>query len=109
RRMDLAHIAKHAEHTQQPEDHDDDNHHVEDLLDLLIHGNVGVDKPEQYTRHDEGNQDGEQGHYLTPCVTPGGTGASGTTKIWEPLVPEVRVNPSPQSMVPLMPVMPEPP
>src|SRR6185369_741775 len=39
----------------------------------------------------------------------GGTGASGTTKIWEPLVPEVRVNPSPQSMVPLMPVKPEPP
>jgi hypothetical protein len=36
---------EYAERTQQPENHDDDHHHVQDFLDFPVHGDVRINKP----------------------------------------------------------------
>ena len=51
--LDVAGMTEYSEGRQKPDDHADDNNDVEDLLDLGIHGNVGVHEPEQDTDDDE--------------------------------------------------------
>ena|ERR1039458_4301122 len=43
---DLAELAPHAEYIEQPKDYYHHHHDVEDLFDLPIHRDVGVDEPE---------------------------------------------------------------
>jgi len=43
----VAQVAPHAEDIEQPKDHHHDDHNIEDLFDLPIHREVGVDEPEQ--------------------------------------------------------------
>ena len=50
-------MAPHAEYIQQPKDYHHDDHNIEDLFDLPIHGDLGVDEPEQDSDNDEGDDD----------------------------------------------------
>ena len=50
-------MAQYAEYIEQPKDYYHHHHDIEDLLDLPIHGDVGVDEPEQDSDYDEGDDD----------------------------------------------------
>jgi hypothetical protein len=39
-------VAQHAEYVEEPKDYHHHHHDIEDLFDLPIHGDVGVDEPE---------------------------------------------------------------
>lgn len=38
---------------QQPDHHTDHHHNIQNLLNLAIHGYVGIDKPKQNADHDQ--------------------------------------------------------
>jgi len=46
-------MVQYSEHVEQPKDYHHHHHDIEDLFDLGIHGDVGVDEPEQNSDHDE--------------------------------------------------------
>jgi hypothetical protein len=50
--LNVIRVAENTESGQEP--NDDANHHdnVEDLLDLPVHGNVGINQPEQHANYD---------------------------------------------------------
>jgi hypothetical protein len=48
-------MAPNAEYIKQPKDYHHHHHDIEDLFDLPIHGDVGVDEPEYDSDHDEGD------------------------------------------------------
>ena len=48
RQPDFFSAAKHSETVQEPKNYRDNNHDVEDRLELSVHGNVLVDEPKQY-------------------------------------------------------------
>ena len=55
--MNAADVVEYSEHIQQPKDHDDHHHDIEDVFDLPVHGDVGVDEPEQDANDDESYDD----------------------------------------------------
>jgi hypothetical protein len=65
RNLDVAGVPQDAESRQKPDDHADNDDDIEDLLDLPVHGNVGVDEPEQYADDDESYY---KGNHLQPFV-----------------------------------------
>jgi hypothetical protein len=42
----IVQVSPHAEYIKQPKDYHHHHHNIEDLFDLPIHGDVGVDEPE---------------------------------------------------------------
>ena len=52
RHLNVARVSDDTEGGQEPYDHTDYNDSVEDLLDFSVHGDVGVDQPEQNANHD---------------------------------------------------------
>jgi hypothetical protein len=48
-------VTEYSENIQQPEYHDDDDHHIQDLLDFSIHGDIRIDEPQHDTDNDEKN------------------------------------------------------
>ncbi len=52
---DAAHRSQHSKGLQQPEHHRNDDHDIQDVLDLSIHGDIGVDEPKQYANDDQDN------------------------------------------------------
>jgi hypothetical protein len=55
-----------AEHTQQPEYHEDNHHSIQDLFDFPIHGDVGVNEPQHHTHNDKNDNQGDKGHFRPP-------------------------------------------
>lgn len=53
RDADVASVIDDAKGRQQPHDHADDHDDVENLFDLRIHRDVGVDQPEQHADDDQ--------------------------------------------------------
>jgi hypothetical protein len=51
-----------TEDLQKPYHHRDHDHGIEDALYLRVHGNVGIDQPEQYADHDKNENKMEEGH-----------------------------------------------
>jgi hypothetical protein len=51
--MNSTERTKYSEHVKHPQNDGDDNHNVQDLLDLPIHRNVVVHEPQQNPHHDE--------------------------------------------------------
>jgi hypothetical protein len=65
--MDLRHgdrmdATDDAKHIQQPDDHTDDYYDIQNLFDLPIHGNVGIDQPEQDSDDNQGDDDSYEWH-----------------------------------------------
>jgi hypothetical protein len=60
RHLDVAGAAENAKGVEQPDDDTDHHHDVEDLFDLPVHRDVGVDQPEQDTDDDEGDDDRDE-------------------------------------------------
>lgn len=46
-----------TEAVEQPQDYDDHDHDVEDLFDRGLHGDIGVDQPEDHADDYQGNDD----------------------------------------------------
>ena len=55
--MDAAGAADHAENFQEPDDHADHDHGVDDLSDFSIHGDVVVHQPKKNPGDYQGNDD----------------------------------------------------
>lgn len=45
--MNVCNIAYQPEDFEKPDNNDDHDHDIQDGFDLMIHGNVGVDKPKK--------------------------------------------------------------
>jgi|SRR3954452_8487475 hypothetical protein len=58
--------AQHAKCLQQPEHDGDHNHDVQDLLNLVIHRDIGVHRPQQNTDHDQRDDEVYQRHVSYP-------------------------------------------
>jgi hypothetical protein len=50
-------VVQNSKDVEQPEDYHDDDHAIENLLDLAIHGDVSVDEPEEDSDDDEADDD----------------------------------------------------
>jgi hypothetical protein len=53
-----------AKRIKQPNHHTDHHDDIQDFLDLAVHGNVGVDEPEQNSHHNQSYNDSYKGHRL---------------------------------------------
>lgn len=53
--LNAAKRAQHAKRLQQPEHDCDDDDDIQDVLDLSVHGDIGVDEPKQYANDDQDN------------------------------------------------------
>ena len=62
RHLDVMGVTEHAKGGEQPDHHADHDDNVEDLFDFAIHGNVGVDQPEDDADDDEGDEEINEGH-----------------------------------------------
>ena len=51
--VDSAQTMKEAEGIEEPEDHGDDDHAIEDRLDVALHGDETIHQPKQNADHDE--------------------------------------------------------
>ncbi len=51
-------VAQYAECGEQPDDDTDDHHDVEDLFNLGIHGDIGINEPQDYADYDESYYEG---------------------------------------------------
>ena len=51
--MNIGKICDYSEYLEKPYDDDHDNHDVEDGFDLMIHWDIGVDKPENKACNDQ--------------------------------------------------------
>jgi hypothetical protein len=50
--MNVTGVRQDAEHIQEPDNHGDDDHRVQNRFDGPCHRNVLIDKPEDYPNHD---------------------------------------------------------
>jgi hypothetical protein len=66
RKLDVSSVIDNSKGVQQPDD--DANHHdnVEDLFDLSVHRDVGIDKPEQHAHDNQRYDDRNQRHNSSP-------------------------------------------
>ena len=48
-------VAQNPKHAQEPQDNDDNNHHVKDSLDIWLHRDVGVNGPEYDPYYNQNN------------------------------------------------------
>jgi hypothetical protein len=49
---------------EKPNDHGNDYHGIEDSLDLSLHRNEAVDKPQQNANYDKSENQSDKGHLL---------------------------------------------
>jgi len=47
--MDVRQVSENTKYLEKPDNYNDHDHNVEDGLDFVIHGNIGVDKPQNET------------------------------------------------------------
>jgi len=66
RDTDLSSVTENPKGRQQPDDNADDHNHVQDVLYLSVHRDVGIDQPEQDTDDDECDGERNQSHGLPP-------------------------------------------
>jgi len=50
-------VSEHAEGRQQPDDHANHDDDIENLFDFTVHGDVGVDQPEQDPDDDQSDEE----------------------------------------------------
>jgi len=50
-------VVDNAKGIKEPDHHADHDHDIQDLLDFPVHGNVGVDQPEQYANYNQGDDE----------------------------------------------------
>lgn len=60
RNTDVSAVMENAEGKQQPYHDANDDDGVEDLFDLSVHRDIGVDQPEQHADDDQGDYEGNQ-------------------------------------------------
>jgi hypothetical protein len=51
--MNSTERTKHSKHVKHPQNDGDDNHNVQDLLNLVIHRDVVVHEPQQNPNHNQ--------------------------------------------------------
>jgi hypothetical protein len=53
--LNAAKRAQHSKRLQQPEHDRNDDDDIQDVLDLSVHGDIGVDEPKQHANDDQDN------------------------------------------------------
>src|SRR5450432_2174698 len=62
RHADISRVGDDPESVQEPEDHRNHHHDIEDRLDRRLHGDEPVDEPEEHTDDNQGKYHVNEGH-----------------------------------------------
>ena len=60
--MNICKVAEQAKNLQQPDDHNNHYHDIQDSLDFVIHRDHGINKPQNETCDNDYEQNGKERH-----------------------------------------------
>jgi hypothetical protein len=66
---ELTEIRKEPKYSQKPQNHSNYYDGIQDSLNLALHGDEAVDKPQQQAYYRESYYNGDERHLISPSIT----------------------------------------